>query len=246
MPEHSRNDGTERPDAKSIKTHHAYLEELWSPGITAMKEADLYFTLSDNIWEEWEKENPDDKGIRPNYHDGRASAFIRQAVDAHMALEPQFTRTPVGGSEESKEKADRLEKGLQAVVSDAFTKDMNFPTKVNGIQITLHTYTQAFVGLDEGALNRPGTPSNPRMTGEDNEDFEAREWTWRTKYQTWNPITIEVPEPGSVLMDPTQKVPDIAIRRKTMKAYRLHNLTVAKAAKQDGVKIFELVGKDPY
>ncbi|MCH7692648.1 MAG: hypothetical protein IID50_04300, partial [Proteobacteria bacterium] len=163
----------QKPTAESIQKEVTHLEGVWGDGLKEMETAASYYYQWYNIWEDWEKANPDRKGKRPQYHDGQAPALIDDAVDAQLAAEPQFSRHNVSDSDDSKKKAERVEKGLGAVFSDAALWNPNFSPKVNGKQLWLYNYTQLYTGLDEEALARP-----EKKTGESQEDFDKREWVW--------------------------------------------------------------------
>jgi len=144
-----------------------------------------------------------------------------------------------------------LEKGLQAIYFNAMLKVPNLPTMENAKQMQLYNVTWQGTMLDTEALVRPR-----KKTGETQRDFEEREHTWEMQSNVWNPLKLVVPKPGEVLMNPVDTVPSIAIQRQTMKAYDVHEETLAREVKRttsrdprysgsSGV-LFSLVGRDPY
>lgn len=231
---------TDRPGVEDFKKEKANLDEVWENGHTAMREADDHFFMKFNIWAAWKRDHPTATD-RPNFHSGRAVSLMMQAADTNISLEPAFHRKPVHDTPESEAHADALEKGLGAAFLDAFLWTPNIPTKVNALQFMRHNYTQLWLSLDTEGLERP-----ERMRGEDVIDFEMREWEWQARRATWNPMRLEVPAPGEVLMDPFEKNPKVAIRKKKKLAMELNQLTINKAAKNSEINVFSIVGKEPY
>lgn len=215
------------------------MEKMWRAAHDKMKQADAHYFQLNNIWESWEKAHPEAAGSRPNHHSGAATALIDHAVNASLAFKPVYHREPTGEGEETKAQADRLEKGLASVLSDAFLRVPYLAPKVNAKQLLRWNYTQCFVGYDAEALKRP-----MQKVGESQEDFEARELSWEMQHGTWNPIVVEVPIGGEVLMEPYSKIPNLVIRRKTLNAYDLHYLLSTKAEKGLWTGPFEM--KEPY
>jgi len=232
-------DPNQRVDEDTAQREWDFLQKMWEPALMAMKKADIFYQQQNDIWEEYHKANPA-APQRPQYHSGRAVALIDHAVDAHLAFHPRFHRHPRTGSTREESRADAVEKGLAGVFQDAFRWQPNIPTKVNGKQLVLHNYTQIYVGLDHEALQRP-----QQNEGEELEDFQRREWEWESRHLSYNPIRIEIPAPGEVLCDPLEVVPKIAIRKRKMKAYELHHLSMTKARLGAGA-IWDMGNQDPY
>ena len=226
-------DPLERPTKELLDKQIVYLEKVWRDAHVAMEKADSYYFQTNNIWEGLDERL---QVSRPKYVSPRARALVDHAVDAHLAFEPKWHRRPVGEGEEHKERADRLEKGLAEVIAHAILSQQRFPTKVNGKQLVRHNYTQIHVSLNPDMLERPA-----RKDGESQEDFDEREESWSAGRTIWNPIDIEVPAPGEVLLDPTRKWPQIAIRRRKMLAFDLADL-VKNKGKRRGVTILEAYG----
>lgn len=246
-------DPKQKPTIEGWKKHSVYMEDLWSDALTDMAEADSIYFGSNNIWKDWEGLDPTNarRGKRPNLHGGRARALIDQAVASNLALEPDWVRIPVADGKEHRQRADSLENGMRAVVTDALMRGDTLATRANGKQLLLHAYTQLGVFLDTNSLKRP-----TRKKGESVEDFEEREWEWSSHQNTWNPIRLEVPNPGEVLMSPMEKHPPIALRKRTIKAYELADLLQQRQERfqhdRDGryteafVKVMEGMDTDAY
>ena len=247
-------DPTQKPDEEIFNDYSEHMEDVWKEALEDMKVLSSHYTQTSEIWSDYYIRNPDVPRNRPNYHSGIEVALIVQAVDSHLAFEPRFVRNPVGASQDAKDRANRLEKGINVVFQDAFTAAPNFATKENGKQLVLHNYTQLGVLLDHDMLQKP-----VRKKGEDKEDFEWREWEFMSRRNTWNPFRLVVPAPGEVLMNPTEKTPRIAIWRRKIKAFELgshstmKNMQIQarnKAYKKDNNRgfatTFDMATYDPY
>jgi hypothetical protein len=234
-------DSRKKPECKDSQEAENSLEKIWRSALSTMEQADTYYFQTNNIWDLWEAKHPKSRGVRPNHHTGAGPALVNQAVDSHLAFFPRFHREPSSDSEKAKKTADNLEKALQAVIDDAFRSNMNFPPKLNGKQLVRHNYTTLFTTLDTEYLRRP-----KKKIGEDKEDFEFREWEWRAKRFTWNPIRFEVPGPGEMLIDPMTKHPKFAVRRRTVLAMDLHEMSLHKIERNSEGKPFDMAKHDPY
>lgn len=221
-------DPRERPTRESIERHVTHLEGVWRQGHKAMERADSYYFQTNNIWDNLDKAK---QLTRPQFHSGRAVALVDHAVDAYLAFEPRWHRRPAGEGGEHQKAADALEKGLAEVVRDTMSRQPSFGPKVNGKQLARHNYTQLYVGLDTEYLQVP-----VRKEGEGVEDFDRREWEWELANGMWNPLVLTVPAPGEVLMEPWRKVPRVAIRNITMRAYELAH-EMKQQGKRRGVEI---------
>ena len=210
-------DPRQKPDEDIFRDYSDYMDDVWREALEDMKILSSHYTQTADIWDDYYRRNPDVPRNRPNYHSGLEVSLVDNAVDAHLAFEPRFVRPPVRATQESDDRANRLEKGLHTVFQDAFSAAPNFATKENGKQLVLHNYTQLGVLLDHESLHKP-----EKKRGESNEDFDWREWEYMSRRNTWNPIRLVVPAPGEVLMAPTEKTPPVAIWRRAMKAYDLH------------------------
>ena len=202
--------------------------KVWSNAFEDMSVADDLYFQTNNIWADWERMAPGRrKGRRPSLHSGRARALIDQAVNAHLPLVPTWSRIPVHDTDDSQKKADNLENGFRIAFGDAQIQSYALATRVAGKQLILHNYTQVGVRLDEDSLTKP-----VQKNGEDKEEFQEREWDWWSKHQTFNPLRIEVPDVGEVLMDPLDKHPGIAIRQRKMHAFELANFTESRGIRR--------------
>lgn len=227
-----------RPTEDLVQKQKQYLLRLWQPALSSMATAYQFYLRQYPIWD---SKKPREAN-RPTFRLGSATAIVDHAVDATLAFFPKVHREPPGGKEDAA--SSRLEKGTSAVLADSFLQTQYYPPKANGKQLAVANYTQLYVGLD--GLD-PETLEKPVMKeGEEQADFDRREWEWESKRHSWNPVRIEVPAPGEVLMNPKEKAPSIAIRNRKMLAFDLADLTRRKA-KRRGVEgsLYEM-RDDPY
>ena len=235
----------ERPTVEQINADRTHLEGVWTGALAEMQRADEIYNGTYNIWTWFETPGhsvPEAVATRPQFHSARGYALVKHAVDANMSLYPKWHREPVRAGKEHEERADRIEKALSAITRDAFLRSYQHPSKVTGQHLIMYNYAALFVGLDDRLL----LEQPRRKRGEDKEDFEVREWEWESSRNGWNPIKLEAVTPGTVLMDPFRKMPDLAIRRRKLFAYELADLTTTKARKLGNeVEIYE-IASDPY
>ncbi len=247
-------DPSKRPTDEDFTDLSLHYGKVWNPALEIKKEIDGVVYQTEDIWAEFYKRNntPLTRRDRPSVHSPHAPALVEQAVAAHMTLQPTFHRIPNGRGPDHEEAAGRLEKGLQAVYYDSMVKAVNFPTVQNGKEIVTHNHTVLFTGFDLKALVRPH-----QNKGETLEDFQEREHDWEFQHLIWNPLKLDVPQPGEVLMDPRETVPGVAIQRFTMLAHELYDETLGNDVKRllsrseryrrnSSGKVFDLTGKDAY
>jgi len=246
-------DPTSKPTGSDFDDYSRYLDDIWMGAMEDMAVVDGVYYQTENIWADfYSRYNiPIGQRNRPNFHSGLDAALVEQAVASHMAFQPTFHRVPSGSGPTHREASARLERGLQAVYYDAMVRAPNLPTTENGKQLQLYNCTQLGTLLDNDSLVKP-----QKRDGEKPEDFEEREHEWEFTHLTWNPIKLVVPQPGEVLMDPTETVPGIAVQRKTMKAYQLHAETSMKELKRTTSRhprysgssgtVFAMSGMDAY
>ena len=220
----------EQPTMDEFQKYVDHLEGVWAEALTDMRKADDMYWQRTDIWKDFYARNPNTIRNRPSIHSGMFPAKVEQAVNAHLAFLPTFKRLPVGEGAED-DKASKIENGLRAVVNDSMSRAPNYPTKQAGKHIVLYNYTAAGVLLDPDVLQRP-----TQRRGESKEDFELREWEWKSQYQHWNPIQIVVPTPGEVLMEPDKSIPPIAVRRMKIKGYNLASMLAERQEKFRRVK----------
>ena len=229
-------DPTQKPTETYMKKTEERLQLVWRDAFNSMDKAYQFYLRQYPIWPEEPR-----FAKRPVFRSGRATSIVDHAVDATLAFEPRWRRKPSSETPEALAKASDIENGLSDVFNDAMLQNPYYAPKVNGKQLAITNYTQLFVGLDSDALTRP-----VKKRGENEEDFDRREWEWSSNRHAWNPIRIEVPPHGEVLMEPSEKSPIMAIRRRKMFAFELEAL-VASKLKKKGVYGREYKNRgDPY
>mgnify|MGYP001601625685 CR=1 FL=1 len=229
------------PTIEQIAADQAHLEGVWASALDEMKRSDDIYQGTYNIWKFFNPNAPEAVATRPQYHSGRGYALVKHAVDANMSVYPRWHREPVGKTQEHIAKADRIEKAMEAITRDAFLRSYNHPSKVTSKCLLAYNYAILFVGLDDGVLlDRPQA-----KRGENQDDFERREWEWESQRNGWNPIRFEAMTPGTVLMEPFRKNPPLALRNLSLYAYQLADMTTTKAEKKLGNEVYEFAG-DPY
>ena len=149
-------------------------EKVWNSALVEMKRGyDLYFQET-SIWQDYYTRNPGALRNRQEYKDGAFSAMVDQAVAMHLAFEPTFHIDPASDSKEDSAASGRAEKGLQAVVHNAFERAPNYPTRLNGKQMILANHTSLLTLPNTGGMVKP-----KKRKGEENEAFELRKWSGR-------------------------------------------------------------------
>jgi hypothetical protein len=80
------------------------------------------------------------------------------------------------------------------------------------------------------------------------EEYEQELSIYRANRKDFNPIRIRVPHPSTVLMNPNEKIPTIAIKASKMSAQDLHDQSVLKKRTQRRkfAEIFEMDDYDPW
>ena len=235
-------DPEKAPDEEMIDRQEKVLEQSWADAFQDMGRAYAFYNGEYNIWEDIERVNPDEKGMRPNYVSPRASALIDHAADAALSISPRFHVQPVGKGKENKSKADNVEAALQELFEDAFRWQPAHPPRANTIQLLVANHTILFVGLRAEGIETPPE----RRDGENAEDFEFREFEWEAQRGSQNPLTLEVPSHGEVLLNPLEATPRVAIRRRRIRAYDLRAQTMAEIERGNTEAVLFDRSTDPY
>jgi hypothetical protein len=217
-------DPMDKPEKEMARKEFEALRGQWEPAVSYINEAYDFYFGDYSIWKKLFGADADAAADRPDYRSGMSTAIIDHFVDAQLAMEPRFKRRPFSDSSDERDRANRIEKGLQAVFHDAILWQPYLATKVNGKQLAICNYTQLGTFLDTTSLSGPPTQKG----GERGEDFDRREWEWERNRHTWNPVRIEVPRIGEVLMDPLVKIPTVSYRYIVMFSYDLKDLLSRK------------------
>lgn len=208
------------------------LGEIWQSAHANWRLIDSYYQRTFDVF---------DKGVpgatgRSVYRPSTPTSVLNHAVDNQLALNPRFHREPEDDSSEEQARADRVEKALAKVVNDAASKETFIPWKLLGRYMFGYGYGQI-----EGPYWSPrGRPRKPKSReGEDTELFEARMARWRNQKEGWNPIKIRIPHPTTILVDPVEAHPRVAIKTVDMYAEDLRERSAERAGKLENARAFD-------
>jgi len=97
-----------------------------------------------------------------------------------------------------------------------------------------------------GLSGRPSAPDRTKFATD--EEYEQELSIYRANRKDFNPIRIRVPHPSTVLMNPNEKIPTVAIKASKMSAQDLHDQSVLKKRTQRRkfAEIFEMDDYDPW
>lgn len=227
----------ERPTEKEFQDFLGYQERIWADALSVWKEADGFYWGTASIWADFYKRNPNVQQNRPEYTSGLFRAKVDAAV-RQLSFEPQYSRLELGEGATEKERTGRVENAVRAIVLDAFSNATQFPVMVTGKQMSLYAYHNIGTLVDDN-MGLPLEKPTKRGGGEKSEDFERRQWEWALAQERWNPISIETPVPGEVLMDPFEENPPLSIRKRTLPAYKLALLLMERRRRYSARGVWE-------
>lgn len=141
----------------------------------------------------------------------KARAIIEHASDTQLVWEPRFHRNPVGRGDPiaREEDADAVEGGLSAVFFDAMLHEPEMAFKAAGKFLGAYGYA-IIEGPTLDFEDRPEPPNE-----DDYDSGEEYEWAlidYENAKRQWNPIRIRCPHPATVLLDPGERIPTLAVR----------------------------------
>jgi len=131
-----------------------------------------------------------------------AQEIVDNASDQALAITPKFHREPVGRGESHVDDATKVELAMSALFYDSALKEMYLPWREANSYLMAYGYT-----VMEAPIYMPNR-KNPLGDA--------------------NPFRIQVPHPSSVLMDPDEKVPSVAIKMTRMTVAELVALSKKK------------------
>ena len=210
-----------RPTAGSVEIARKQLQDLWSNCHGKWEQIDSYYNRTFKIW-------PD--GLeRPGwYRPMRARSIIDHAVDRQLAHEPTIHREPIGQGEAHRAKADKVEPAIRAILKHIGLEEISLPWKQAAKHLMLYGYAVIEDGLDSDVLNeRKDKPAKRR--GEATEDYDTRVRLWENTRKSRIPFRTRTPHPARVLIDPTRKRPNMAIKHTYRLASELYDLTYARS-----------------
>jgi hypothetical protein len=209
-----------KPDASYVSKERKQLEDLWSNCHSKWAVIDSFYNRTFAVW----PNRPDRPGW---YRPMRARAIIDHAVDRQLAHEPTIHREPVGPSEDSRARADRVEPAIRAILHNIALEEISLPWKQAAKHMMLYGYTIVEDGLDSTVMQKRRTKPT-KMRSEDKEDYEKRVKLWENLRKSMVPFRTRTPHPARVLMDPTRKRPSTSIKHTYRLASDLYDLTYAR------------------
>ncbi len=213
--------------------------ELWSNAHQEFRDNDAYYQRKFKVWSNTYQG-------RPVFYDSTPTHLVDHAVATLMSFSPRIHREPVGETEQHKQDATNLEHGLKSIMDDAALHEPTIPWKVCAQYLVAHGYAVVEAPVLVGLGQRPTEPVESEF--DDEEAFETAKTIYRANRKSFNPVRIRVPHPSTVLMNPREKVPTVAIKASKMTAQELHEQSITKKRKQRRkyAEIFDMGNKDPW
>mgnify|MGYP003133254758 CR=1 FL=1 len=178
-------DFSERPQQSFLDMHQKHLEDTWSAARQNWAETDTFRQLKYEIWTGPNAASHSTQ--RGQYRPPTARTIIDHSSDQFMALLPTVHREPSNeDSDAQRVAADAVETASKAILMDAAMHEMTNPWRLLGKHFNAYGY--GLIELDMDLSGERGRPSY------------------------WNPIRIRATNPGRVLIDPLEKVPNSAIK----------------------------------
>ena len=229
----------ERPDVDTIIRFRTKMGELWSKAHEEFRDNDSYYERRFKVW------SGNYEG-RPIFYDSTPTHLVNHAVDTMMSFSPRIHREPVGDTEQHKQDATNLEHGLKAVMDDAALYEPTLPWKMVAQYLIAHGYAVVEAPVLTGLADRPSAPVEGDY--EDEDEFSAAKTIYRANRKSFNPMRIRVPHPSSVLMNPREKIPTMAVKTSKITAQELYEQSVMKKKRQRRryADIFDMGDRDPW
>jgi len=229
----------ERPDVETIIRFRSKMGELWANAHNEFRDNDSYYQRKFKVW------NDNYQG-RPVFHDSTATHIVNHAVDTLMSFSPKIHREPMGDTEQHKQDATNLENALKAIMDDSAKRETAPTWKLMAHYLILHGYSVLEGPILVGLNDRPDEPVQSDFDTE--EEYEGARAIYRANRRTFNPVRIRVPHPSTVLINPNEKIPTMAIKASKMTAQDLHEQSVTKKRKQRRKysEIFDMGNHDPW
>jgi hypothetical protein len=235
----------EAPTEEAVREYFTHLEEMWREAHTLFEKLDSFYFRTYPVW-------PADDRFReyPVHRPSTPTWIVDHAADTHLASTPVIHRPTANRRGDAEERADRIENGLAALMTDAFLQEPVIPVKGAKRQLVLYGYTPMY-GPFLDLRYKFDKPEQKK--GEDAEDYDARVAEWEARRYSWNPLRLRSLHPSSVLLDPFDKVPGIGLRHYKVRAFELADLTTRKfehlsseGNSTEYAKEYNLGTHDPY
>ena len=224
-----------RPTKESIDQAVGHLDTIWGDAVARWRTYDSFYHRRFALWP---------KGVtRETYYPSTPTNVIDHAADTQLAFEPRFHREPVGRGKKAEEEANDIEVAMAAIFDDMALHEPSLPWKQTGRYLLMYGYA-AKEGPMWDVMSEP--KRLPAEQGETQEEKDAREAIYLSEVENWNPIRSRAIHPARVLLDPTEKVPQLAIKREVMYKQRLSELAAFKVKHRKHAQRYEWDGKEPY
>lgn len=223
-------DLAEKPTAELITQMKTHFERLWAETHTIMKMVDPFYERTFALWELGTN--------RPNLHPMKPRSIIDTALDQLMGHEAQVHR--FGEDEGEQEDRDEVEKAMNAIFRQAGLQEVSLTHKQAGKHLLMYGYAIIEDSIDGMTLQMAQSEKPEKDTREGEDDFKQRIRLWEHRKKTAMPFRIRAPHPVTVLMDPMQKQPRVAIKVDRWTSQDLVDITTQRKEQGRGeVNIFE-------
>lgn len=213
-------DFNERPELKFLNGHQVYLEDVWKNSRTKWADTDLFYQLNFDVWKKGSQ-----KRRRGEFHPPTARTLIDHTADQYQALIPTVRREPRNRDvDDQVVAADRAETAMKAIMVDSAVYAMANPWRLLGKHFNAFGY-----GVIE--MDLVGMAPSERKH--------------RARPPFWNPVRLQATNPGHVLLDPLEKVPNAAIKIVEMAAQDVAALVASKKGLAH-VGEFNMANRDPW
>lgn len=217
--------GEPKPELKTIDELAQHLQQIWDQAHHAWDTKLSYYEGTFRVWPDHLTE------IRPSFHPPTAASKVDGAVNSLLAVTPKIHRVTGSGKREEA-KGDRIEPWLSAIL-EATSRKLPLPHIRESKQNLMLLGTTFLEGPTLEETEPPEEPSRKKGEGKDGWDRRYRQWI--KARQQWMPIKLFVPAPKTILLDPYERIPSLAIKRAKWHAKDLQ----AMLEKKKGYKHFE-------
>lgn len=233
MPDHTLD---EKPDSALIDNYRSHLKEIWQNTHNKWESVyDAYYFRTYDIWDtDVEKAEKRPDWLKP----ARPTSIVDHAVDHQLSAKPQLHRFPSGDGEEHQKNADLTEQGLTAIMEEAALLEPALVWKSLGKYLVHYGYAVQEIGLDSRVLSKRNDEPK-RKSSEDDDEWSARQRIHQHYRRTAMPFRIRAPHPSDVLIDPSEKRPQIAIKHTKRYSIHLHETTTSRKKRGRKVDVWD-------
>lgn len=225
----------EKPTGEFIQQTAAHLTTVWDQTVEKMRMADSYILGTFKVFE-------DERDKRHAYHPPKAAAKVQHAVDTQLGLLPSVHKQGRGNGAAGEARANNVEKGLKAVMREAFWATPNPAAKTLYRNLVSYGIGNIYTDWNE----RYGDVKLVRRRAEIDEDYEKRQAA-KKKGPLANPVCVYSIHPSRMLASPGESTPAVAIVKSRKPSYEIAALLAGKREyiKAKDVADYE-VESDPF